>query len=190
MYMTSWCGLLQNKQGFMCPHRGIIVVGDESPQSLLKHTLHCIFQMLLCSGWCHSKLAWERMRRVVIWQHSRYLGLCCWGWHRRLYDHFSPAAAGFVLPAVSSAASTLMGGIAELSEKSWFPLSPKADYDRGLLKLKNSRQTASNVFTAQLLKIQLISLAVPESLSSPMLSAKPVCLKVNFLDVFLRCKKV
>lgn len=169
----------------LCPQTNKVFcahVGEPSwwemrpPQSLLKTP--CTVFSKCCSAVAGVR-AGGRMGAVVTWQQSGYLRLCCCGWHRRFCGHFSPAAAGFVLPAVSSAASTIMGGIAELTEKPWFPLSPKADRDRGLLKLKNSRQIASNAFTAQLFKIQLISLALPESLSSPMPSAKPVCLNVN-----------
>lgn len=152
--------LASDKQGLMCPCRETILVGDESPQSLLEHALHCISQC--CSAEVGATAGWQGKDEC-----SCHLRLCCWAQHRKFCGHFSPAAASFVLPAVSWAASTLMEGIAELTEKPWFPLSPEADHDRGLLKLKNSRHTASSVFTAQLFKIQLILLTVPESLSSP-----------------------
>lgn len=34
--------LASDKQGLMCPCRETILVGDESPQSLLEHALHCV----------------------------------------------------------------------------------------------------------------------------------------------------
>lgn len=122
--------------------------------------------------WCHS--SWQGQdERSVTWQQSQYLGLCCWGQHRSFCGHFSPAAAAFVLPAVSSAAPTFVGGIAELTEKSWFALYPMAGHDR--LFLADCLQCLH----CSIVQNSTRSLAVPESLSCPMPSTKTVCLKVN-----------
>lgn len=49
--------LASDKQGLMCPCRETILVGDESPQSLLEHALHCISQC--CSAEVGVTAGWQ-----------------------------------------------------------------------------------------------------------------------------------
>lgn len=68
--------LPSDKQGFLCPRRGTIVVGDETPpQSLLK-TPCAVFSQ--CCSAVAGVTAGGRMGAVVTWQQSGYFRLLLW----------------------------------------------------------------------------------------------------------------